>query len=78
MTRFGGGTRDRGGNGGLLLRVPARPVALALTETFDVSPENIMMQGYGEDFLEVSTEGPEQLNRRATTRRITPLLQTRS
>jgi outer membrane protein OmpA-like peptidoglycan-associated protein len=56
----------------------AETVALALTENFAIPPENLVVQGYGEDFLKVATEGPEQLNRRATIRRITPLLQVRS
>ncbi len=52
----------------------AEAVALALTEYFDVPPENLVVQGYGERFLKVRTDGPERANRRATVRRITPLL----
>ncbi|KKL12293.1 hypothetical protein LCGC14_2537190, partial [marine sediment metagenome] len=52
----------------------AESVALALTEYFAVPPENLVVQGYGERFLRVQTEGSEQANRRATVRRITPLL----
>ncbi|MFV2051298.1 OmpA family protein [Aliiroseovarius sp. YM-037] len=52
----------------------AESVALALTEYFDVPPENLIVQGYGEDFLKVQTDGPSEENRRATVRRITPLL----
>ncbi|KAF0676799.1 OmpA family protein [Profundibacterium mesophilum] len=52
----------------------AESVALALTEYFDVPPENLVVQGYGEQFLKVETSTAEQANRRATVRRITPLL----
>lgn len=54
----------------------AETVALALTEYFAIPPENLVVQGYGEQFLKVETEAEEQANRRATVRRITPLLQT--
>ncbi|MDT0682751.1 OmpA family protein [Roseicyclus sp. F158] len=53
----------------------AESVALALTEYFDVPPENLVTQGYGEQFLKVETLSAEPANRRATVRRITPLLQ---
>lgn len=52
----------------------AESVALALTEYFDVPPENLVVQGYGEAFLKVPTDGPERRNRRASVRRITDLL----
>ncbi len=52
----------------------AESVALALTEYFDVPPENLVVQGYGERFLVVQTPEAERANRRATLRRITPLL----
>ena len=52
----------------------AESVALALTEFFDVPPENMVVQGYGESTLKVVTGGPERVNRRASVRRITPLL----
>lgn len=52
----------------------AESVALALTEYFDVPPENMVVQGYGEEFLRVPTDGPERENRRAAVRRITDLL----
>lgn len=52
----------------------AESVALALTEYYDLPPENLVVQGYGERFLKVATEGPSQENRRATVRRITPLI----
>ncbi|WP_210527780.1 OmpA family protein [Rubellimicrobium arenae] len=52
----------------------AESVALALTENFDIPPENLVVQGYGEEFLKVATTESNQQNRRATLRRITPLL----
>ncbi len=52
----------------------AEAIAIALTEAFGVPPENLTTQGYGEQFLKVPTDGPEEQNRRATVRRITPLL----
>ncbi|MGO4855100.1 OmpA family protein [Phaeovulum sp. W22_SRMD_FR3] len=52
----------------------AESVALALTEYFDVPAENLVVQGYGEEYLKVQTEGAEARNRRASVRRITDLL----
>ena len=52
----------------------AESVALALTEYFDVPPENMIIQGYGEAELLVPTQRAERANRRAVVRRITPLL----
>lgn len=52
----------------------AESVALALTEYFDVPPENMIIQGYGESELLVETSGAERANRRAVVRRVTPLL----
>ncbi|WP_413864021.1 OmpA family protein, partial [Albidovulum sp.] len=52
----------------------AESVALALTEYFEVPPENMVVQGYGEEFLKVESAGPERQNRRASVRRITDLL----
>jgi OmpA-OmpF porin, OOP family len=52
----------------------AEAVALALTERFQIPPENLTTQGYGEQYLKVQTEAAEQANRRVTLRRITPLL----
>ena len=54
----------------------AESLALALNEYFDVPVENLVVQGYGERFLKVPTTEAERANRRATLRRITPLLQT--
>ncbi|MFV0300637.1 MAG: OmpA family protein [Paracoccus sp. (in: a-proteobacteria)] len=53
----------------------AESVALALAEYFDVPPENLVVQGYGEQFLKVNREGDVRENRRASVRRITGLLQ---
>lgn len=52
----------------------AESVALALSEYFAVPPENLVVQGYGEEFLKVQTQGDERANRRASVRRITGLL----
>ena len=52
----------------------AETVALALTEYFDVPPENMIVQGYGESALKVQTEFAEPANRRAVVRNITNLL----
>ena len=52
----------------------AESVAVALTEQFQVPPENLVTQGYGEQYLKVDTQGPRGMNRRVTVRRITPLL----
>ncbi|MDP3340191.1 OmpA family protein [Frigidibacter sp.] len=56
----------------------AESVALALTEYFDVPPENMVVQGYGESYLRVNSQTSERTNRRASVRRITDLLQTAS
>ncbi|WP_318527789.1 OmpA family protein [Albidovulum litorale] len=52
----------------------AESVALALTEYFAVPPENMVVQGYGEQFLKIETQDAERANRRASVRRITDLL----
>lgn len=52
----------------------AETVALALTEYFDVPPENMITQGYGESALKIETPLAEQANRRAVVRNITNLL----
>ena len=52
----------------------AEAVAVALSQNFDIPPENLVTEGYGEQYLKVPTEGPERRNRRVTVRRITPLL----
>ncbi len=53
----------------------AEAVATALSQNFDIPPENLVTEGYGEQFLKVDTQGPERRNRRATVRRLTELLQ---
>lgn len=53
----------------------AESVAAALSQRFGIPAENLTTQGYGEQYLKVSSQGPERQNRRATIRRITPLLQ---
>jgi outer membrane protein OmpA-like peptidoglycan-associated protein len=52
----------------------AEAVATALSEQFQVPPENLTTQGYGKQYLKIPTEAPERRNRRVTVRRITPLL----
>jgi len=52
----------------------ASAVAEILTETFDVPPENLVTQGYGEQHLKVDTQGPERLNRRVAFINITLLM----
>jgi outer membrane protein OmpA-like peptidoglycan-associated protein len=52
----------------------ASAVGEILSEHFGVPPENLVTQGYGEQFLKVPTQGPEVLNRRVEVRRITPLM----
>ncbi|WP_347379691.1 OmpA family protein [Methylobacterium sp. Leaf466] len=53
----------------------AQSVATVLTQSFQVPPENLTTQGYGEQNLKVNTQGPSRENRRVTVRRITPLIQ---
>lgn len=53
----------------------AEAVATVLSEQFEVPPENLVTQGYGEEFLKVQSEGPERISRRVAVRRITPLMQ---
>ena len=53
----------------------AESVAVVLTNVFQIPPENLVTQGYGEQHLKVPTDGPSRENRRASLRRITPLLQ---
>ena len=52
----------------------ANTIARILTNYFDIPPENLATQGYGEAFLKVRTDAAERLNRRVTVRRITPLI----
>jgi outer membrane protein OmpA-like peptidoglycan-associated protein len=52
----------------------AEAVAIVLTEQYGIPAENLTTQGYGEEYLKVSTQEPERRNRRVTVRRLTPLL----
>jgi outer membrane protein OmpA-like peptidoglycan-associated protein len=52
----------------------AATVARILTDFYDIPPENLVTQGYGERFLKVKTDAAEPLNRRVTIKRITPLI----
>ncbi|MGO4837767.1 OmpA family protein, partial [Rhizobiaceae sp. 2RAB30] len=52
----------------------AEAVAEALSSVFAIPPENLATQGYGEQYLKVSTQAPERENRRVAIRRITPLV----
>jgi outer membrane protein OmpA-like peptidoglycan-associated protein len=55
----------------------ASSVANILTDEFDVPPENLVTQGYGEQYLKVDTQGPERLNRRVTIFNATQLMSER-
>ena len=52
----------------------AQAVAEILTGVFRVPAENLVTQGYGEQYLKVQTQGAERANRRVAVRRITPLM----
>jgi OOP family OmpA-OmpF porin len=52
----------------------AEAAATALSEQFQVPPENLTTQGYGKQYLKIPTPAAERRNRRVTIRRITPLL----
>jgi outer membrane protein OmpA-like peptidoglycan-associated protein len=52
----------------------AATVARILTDFYDIPPENLVTQGYGERYLKVDTEADERLNRRVTVKRITSLI----
>lgn len=56
----------------------AETVARILTEAYDVPPENLVVQGYGETYLKIDTLGDERANRRVTVRNISPILETSS
>jgi outer membrane protein OmpA-like peptidoglycan-associated protein len=55
----------------------AESVAIILTEHFQIPPENLVTQGYGEQFLKVPTDGPSRENRRVAVRNVGPLLKGR-
>ena len=52
----------------------AEAVAVALSQNFHIPPENLITEGYGEQYLKIPTDGPERRNRRASVRRLTDLL----
>jgi outer membrane protein OmpA-like peptidoglycan-associated protein len=52
----------------------AETVANLLSDFYDIPPENLTTQGYGERYLKVETDTAEQANRRVTVRRITQLV----
>jgi outer membrane protein OmpA-like peptidoglycan-associated protein/outer membrane biosynthesis protein TonB len=52
----------------------ASTVARILSDFYDIPPENLVTQGYGERYLKVQTDQAEPLNRRVTIKRITPLI----
>lgn len=52
----------------------AQAVAAVLTRDFAIPAENLVTQGYGAQFPKEMTDGPSQINRRVTVRRITPLI----
>jgi outer membrane protein OmpA-like peptidoglycan-associated protein len=52
----------------------AATVAEILTEQFGVPAENLVTQGYGEQYLKVDTQGAERLNRRVAVRNIKGLM----
>ena len=56
----------------------AESIATILTERYNISPENLLVQGYGEQYLKEKTDGPSAANRRVAIRRVTPLLRTSS
>gem|GEM_PF-327564 len=53
----------------------AESVAVILTDMFQIPPENLVTQGYGEQHLKVPVDGPSRENRRVAARKITPLLE---
>jgi outer membrane protein OmpA-like peptidoglycan-associated protein len=52
----------------------AESVSLILSQQYGISPENMVTQGYGKQFLKIPSQGPARENRRVAVRRITPLL----
>lgn len=52
----------------------AESAATLLTQQFNVPAENLTSQGYGEQYPKEQIDGPSEINRRVTVRRITPLL----
>ncbi len=54
----------------------AETVARILVDAYGVPPENLVVEGYGEQFLKIDTAAAERRNRRVTIRNISPLLST--
>jgi outer membrane protein OmpA-like peptidoglycan-associated protein len=52
----------------------AESVARVLTDEFGIPAENLVTQGYGEQYLLIDTQEPERRNRRVEFQRITPML----
>ena len=52
----------------------AQAVAEILSSVFDVPPENLVTQGYGEQYLKVPSQDAERTNRRVAIRNITQLM----
>jgi len=52
----------------------AESVARILVDAYGVPPENLVTEGYGEQYLKIDTQFAEQANRRVTVRNITPLV----
>ena len=55
----------------------AASMAEILSDQFGVPPENLVTQGYGEQYLKVDTQGPERLNRRVAVRNVKGLMSER-
>ena len=52
----------------------AEAVAVILTDAYQIPPENLVTQGYGEQYPKLPIAGPSRENRRVAVRRVTPLL----
>src|SRR5262245_27112776 len=52
----------------------AEAVAEVLTTHFNIPPENLVTQGYGEQHVRVDTDGPSRENRRVEVRNVTGLM----
>jgi len=52
----------------------AEAVAVILTEAYNIPPENLVTQGYGEQQLIERTSGPSAVNRRVEIINVTPFL----
>ena len=55
----------------------AETVAALMADRYGIPAENLIVEGYGEQFLKVETAASERANRRVTVRNITPLLTAR-